>query len=140
MKYRKQYLTILQEELKKAMGCTEPIAIAFAAAIARRVLGCVPQEVEICVSGNIIKNVKSVSEELSYSEYYISHLFKKKMGITAKEYITKKKIFHACELLKTSPLGIEEISEHLNFASSHSFRRAFKSVTGISPREYKNNI
>ena len=87
-----------------------------------------------------IESVKDVSDNLSYSEYYISHLFKKKMGITAKEYITKKKIFHACELLKTSPLGIEEISEHLNFASSHSFRRAFKSVTGISPREYKNNI
>lgn len=54
------YVSILKEELVPAMGCTEPIAIAFAAAIARQVLGCVPQEVEICVSGNIIKNVKSV--------------------------------------------------------------------------------
>ncbi len=87
-----------------------------------------------------IENVKDVSRNLSYSEYYISHLFKEKMGITVKEYVTQKKISYACNLLKTSPLGIEEISEHLNFASSHSFRRAFKSVTGVSPREYKNNI
>lgn len=54
------YVSILKEELIPAMGCTEPIAIAFAAAIARQVLGSVPEEVEICVSGNIIKNVKSV--------------------------------------------------------------------------------
>lgn len=54
------YVNILKEELVPAMGCTEPIAIAFAAAIARQVLGCMPQQVEVCVSGNIIKNVKSV--------------------------------------------------------------------------------
>lgn len=54
------YVNILKEELVPAMGCTEPIAIAFAAAISRQVLGCVPEKVEICVSGNIIKNVKSV--------------------------------------------------------------------------------
>ena len=54
------YVDILKEELVPAMGCTEPIAIAFAAAVARKVLGCVPEKAEICVSGNIIKNVKSV--------------------------------------------------------------------------------
>lgn len=43
-----------------AMGCTEPIAIAYAAAKAREVLGCEPDLVKICVSNNIIKNVKSV--------------------------------------------------------------------------------
>ena len=85
-----------------------------------------------------IESVKDISESLSYSEYYISHLFSEKMGVTVKEYITRKKVSHACELLKTSPLGIEEISEHLNFSSSHSFRRAFKKITGVSPREYKN--
>lgn len=54
------YVNILKEELVPAMGCTEPIAIAFAAAISRQVLGRIPEKVEICVSGNIIKNVKSV--------------------------------------------------------------------------------
>jgi len=54
------YVDILKEELVPAMGCTEPIAIAFAAAVARKALGCVPEKAEICVSGNIIKNVKSV--------------------------------------------------------------------------------
>lgn len=54
------YTDILTEELVPATGCTEPIAVAYAAALARDLLGCVPQRVELAVSANIIKNVKSV--------------------------------------------------------------------------------
>lgn len=54
------YVQILKEELVPAMGCTEPIAIAYAAAKAKEVLGCLPDRVKIEVSNNIIKNVKSV--------------------------------------------------------------------------------
>ena len=55
-----RYVQILKEELLPAMGCTEPIAIAYAAAKARSVLGKVPERLLVEVSGNIIKNVKSV--------------------------------------------------------------------------------
>lgn len=54
------YVEILKEELVPAMGCTEPIALAYAAAKAREVLGCLPDRVMIQASGSIIKNVKSV--------------------------------------------------------------------------------
>ncbi len=54
------YLDILGEELVPAMGCTEPIAIAYAAAKARQILGKLPDKVVIQASDNIIKNVKSV--------------------------------------------------------------------------------
>ena len=54
------YKTILQEELLVAMGCTEPISIAYAAAIVRRSLGAYPERMMAELSGNIIKNVKSV--------------------------------------------------------------------------------
>ena len=54
------YVKILEEELKPAMGCTEPIALAYAAAMARKVLGEMPEKVAIGASGSIIKNVKSV--------------------------------------------------------------------------------
>ena len=54
------YVKILEEELVPAMGCTEPIALAYAAAKARETLGCLPDKVEIGASGSIIKNVKSV--------------------------------------------------------------------------------
>ena len=54
------YVQILKEELVPAMGCTEPIALAYAAAKAREVLGEKPDTVKIGASGSIIKNVKSV--------------------------------------------------------------------------------
>lgn len=56
----KAYLDILREELVPAMGCTEPIAVAYAGALARKTLGAAPEQIELAVSGNIIKNVKSV--------------------------------------------------------------------------------
>ncbi|CDC68471.1 serine dehydratase subunit alpha family protein [Oscillibacter sp. CAG:155] len=55
------YVEILREELIPAMGCTEPIAIALAAAKARQALGMLPETCRVEVSGNIIKNVKAVT-------------------------------------------------------------------------------
>ena len=57
--YRK-YIHVLKEELVCAMGCTEPIAIAYGAAVARKYLKDIPEKVRIEASGNIIKNAKSV--------------------------------------------------------------------------------
>ena len=55
-----EFIQILKEELLPAMGCTEPIAVAYAAAKARETLGTLPERVLVEASGNIIKNVKSV--------------------------------------------------------------------------------
>ena len=60
MKYEDLYIAILNEELKKAMGCTEPIAISYLSCTLRDLLGCEPDKVDVFVSGNILKNVKSV--------------------------------------------------------------------------------
>ena len=54
------FVELLHRELIPAMGCTEPIAIAYAAALGRRILGGVPDAVEGYMSGNIVKNVKCV--------------------------------------------------------------------------------
>lgn len=59
-KRKSLYLEILKGELVPAMGCTEPISVAYAAALARKILGVLPSRVELKVSANIIKNVKSV--------------------------------------------------------------------------------
>lgn len=59
IRYR-TYVRILKDELVPAMGCTEPIALAYAAAKAREVLGKLPKKVLVEASGSIIKNVKSV--------------------------------------------------------------------------------
>ena len=60
MIHEEDYISILKEELVPALGCTEPIAIAYASAKARQILGTFPEGIEIYCSGNIIKNVKSV--------------------------------------------------------------------------------
>ena len=60
MEHYQTYVDILNEELMPAMGCTEPIAIAYCASLVKDTLKALPSEVIIKVSGNIIKNVKSV--------------------------------------------------------------------------------
>lgn len=55
------YTEILRDELKTAMGCTEPIAIAYCAAYAKKLLGCMPETCDVHCSGNIIKNSKAVT-------------------------------------------------------------------------------
>ena len=57
----KNYTDLLKSELIMALGCTEPISIALAAAKAREVLGDIPTKIEVMCSGNIIKNVKGVT-------------------------------------------------------------------------------
>ena len=54
------YMAILEEELLLATGCTEPIAVAYCAAKLRTVLGGKPESIDAEISGNILKNVKSV--------------------------------------------------------------------------------
>ena len=85
-----------------------------------------------------IKNIRDIADKLSYSEYYLTHLFKEKMGISIKEYLIRKKIMMACELLKTTDMSITGIAEYLNMGTAHTFSQSFKKVVSISPTEYKN--
>ena len=55
------FCSILNRELVCALGCTEPIAVAYAAALAASTLGAEPEHMDVACSGNIIKNVKSVT-------------------------------------------------------------------------------
>ncbi|MBN2504854.1 MAG: serine dehydratase subunit alpha family protein [Bacilli bacterium] len=59
--YQEQFTSILKEELVPALGCTEPISIAFAGAKARQILGKLPNKVIIRASGNLIKNIRCVA-------------------------------------------------------------------------------
>lgn len=85
-----------------------------------------------------IKSIRSIAEKLSYSEYYLTHLFKERMGISIKEYLIRKKIMMACELLKTTDMSMTAIAEYLNMGTAHTFSQCFKKVVSISPSEYKS--
>lgn len=58
---QEEFISIIREELVPAMGCTEPIALAYAAARGREVLGCEPEKITARCSGNMIKNVRCVT-------------------------------------------------------------------------------
>jgi len=87
-----------------------------------------------------ITDVKSIAKQLSYSEYYISHLFKEKIGITIKEYIRQRKVVMAKEFLNSGKVSISEIAYRLNYDSSQSLSKMFKKQTGISLTEYQKKI
>lgn len=84
-----------------------------------------------------ITNVKDIAKELSYSQYYLSHIFSEKVGMSVKEYVIKKKLQAAAQMLKTTNLSVGEISDYLNFSTQHTFRQAFKKVYLVSPKEYR---
>lgn len=87
-----------------------------------------------------ITSVEEIADKLSYSKYYISHVFKEKTGITILNYITKRKIDIAIELLKSGELSISEIAEKLNYETAQSFSKMFKKHTGVSPVKYKESV
>lgn len=86
-----------------------------------------------------ITTVEEIASELSYSKYYISHIFKEKTGLTVLNYITKRKIDIATELLKSNTLSISSIAEKLNYESTQSFSKMFKKQTGISPAKFRKS-
>ena len=84
-----------------------------------------------------LTSVKEIARSLSYSEYYLSHVFREKIDTTIKDYLLQKKIMTAAELLKTSTMCVSEVAEQLHFSSSHSFRVAFKRYMDMSPSEFR---
>ena len=84
-----------------------------------------------------LESVKDIAKELSYSEYYLSHIFKEKMDTTIKDYLSQKKIITAAELLKSSNMSVSDIAEQLHFSSLHSFGMAFKRYMNMSPSEFR---
>lgn len=84
-----------------------------------------------------LTSVKQIAKDLSYSEYYLSHIFKEKMDVTMKDYLMQKKIMTAAELLQNSNMSVSEIAEQLHFSSLHSFGTAFKRYMGDNASDYR---
>ncbi len=81
-------------------------------------------------------SIDQLAKKFYISKYYLSRLFKRNTGFTLYEYLINKRILLAKDLISQGvPLG--EVSERVGFTNYSNFYRAFKSLTGISPREYK---
>lgn len=121
MKY-KAYVQILKEELVPAMGCTEPIALAYASALARETLGVVPDEVVIEASGSIIKNVKSVivpntnhlkGIPAAAAAGIIAGKAEKELEVIAE--VPQDKIDAMREFLETADISVEHVDQGITF-------------------------
>ena len=80
-----------------------------------------------------------IATNFNISEGYVSSLFKEQTGVNFTEYVENQRINKACELLKTTDLNINDISEKVGYNSVQSFRRAFKRLHGFSPSELRKN-
>lgn len=116
------YVQILKEELVPAMGCTEPIALAYAAAKAREVLGEIPDEVKVEASGSIIKNVKSVivpntnhlkGIPAAAMAGIIAGKAEKELEVIAE--VTEEQIEEMKEFLKTRKITVEHVDHGITF-------------------------
>ena len=116
------YIQILKEELVPAMGCTEPIALAYAGAKAREILGCVPDKVLVEASGSIIKNVKSVivpntnhlkGIPAAVTAGIIAGKAEKELEVIAE--VTPDEIEQMITFLKETPITVEHIDQGITF-------------------------
>ena len=116
------YVQILKEELVPAMGCTEPIALAYAAAKAREVLGCLPDKVVIEASGSIIKNVKSVivpntnhlkGIPAAATAGIIAGRAEKELEVIAQ--VSKEQMERMVEFLNTASISVRHVDNGITF-------------------------
>ena len=116
------YTAALKDELRPAMGCTEPIAIAYAAAMMTDVLGGAAEKISVGLSGNIIKNVKSVVVPATGGMHGIESAVA--AGVIANDYKRKLEVLGAlgeddidriAEYKRTCPIGIHELNSRCSF-------------------------
>ena len=78
-----------------------------------------------------------VAQKLKVTEHYMYQFFKGNMGVSFTEFLEGIRIRNACELLSYTKISIKEISKQTGYTNDNSFRRAFKRVMSISPRQYR---
>lgn len=81
--------------------------------------------------------LSDIAESVGYTEYYLSRRFYKEMGIRLLDYLKDVRLNHAKILLITTNLGIQEISDRLQFSSRSYFSKVFQKKIGMSPAEYR---
>lgn len=130
------YLSILKEELVVAIGCTEPIAVVYAAAKAGEVLGELPEQIKIKCSGNFIKNAKSV--EIPNGKGLKGILACVALGFIVKgsekqleilEHVTEDQLLEAKGLLDQNVITLEKLE---TLEKLHIIVECFKGDTNVS--------
>ena len=83
-------------------------------------------------------SITTLAMKLGVGDTYMSHLFKRSMGVNFSDYLWELRLTKSKELLVQTQLSINEISEAVGYTIVSSFRRKFKQETGITPSEYRS--
>ena len=99
------------------------------------------EETARLIDYNYDKNitVEDIAERLFINKSYLSRLFKSKKGITPKEYLIKKRLDRAADLLKNSTVSVNTIAISVGLSDPLYFSRIFKKYTGLSPSQYRQS-
>ncbi|HGK8696883.1 TPA: helix-turn-helix domain-containing protein, partial [Streptococcus pneumoniae] len=101
-------------------------------------------EARIFIEQNYHRDISAedVAHVCNLSRVYLSKIFKNKFNTTLQEFIIQFRMSKAQELLKTTDYSVTKISEMVGYQNAFNFSRAFKKITGISPRDWriKNSI
>ncbi len=80
------------------------------------------------------------ARSIGISPQHLSRLFKKEMGVTFVDYLTKVRIRKSLELLGNGDMKIYEIAEQVGYSTQHYFSSVFKKTLGVSPAEYRKGL
>lgn len=140
------YIAILKDELRPAMGCTEPISIAYAASILTDVLGGKAEEISVGLSGNIIKNVKSVvvpatggmhGIESAVAAGVIANDYRRKLEVLGS--LEEKDIVQIASYKNDCSIGIYELTSRCSFDLKLKGKRG-NDVASVRIKENHTNV
>lgn len=94
------------------------------------------------IRANVLKplTVEEIAKEMGYTTYYFTKKFYKEMGVKVTDYIKEARVHYAKIALLTTRKSIEEISESLHFGSRNYFSKVFRSIVGVTPAAYRENV
>ena len=95
--------------------------------------------VKIYIDKNYNENIslKSIAEAVNANQYYLSHIFKEETGFSPMQYVTRRRIGEAQNLLINTQLSITEIAANVGYNNSNYFQNVFKKIVGYTPGSYR---
>ena len=96
-------------------------------------------KVKIYIDKNYNENIslKSIAEAVNANQYYLSHIFKEEIGFSPMQYVTRRRIVEAQNLLINTQLSITEIAANVGYNNSNYFQNVFKKIVGYTPGSYR---
>ena len=85
-------------------------------------------------------NLRTLADMLNISSSYLSTIFKKETGATITDFIARRRVERAKDLLRTTRLQVQTIAQHCGILDVHYFSKIFKKISGMTPKEYRDSL